>query len=256
VVAQASVWTRIGRSRVGFRHRGGATPHRPWPFLADSRQRAERFPAGSWPLRGVLPGFAVGVVAGEVSRGISGRGARGGSVVRFYQRAVLCEVGEDGADGGGFFDAGHDPHRAAAVDAGAHVDVDQIAWSDLEQPKGWPEGRRAGRPGRNTRLRRCAKGHRAALFVGAAVVAVGPSQLLVRRRTFAAPRWRQLRAQIRSRRICQVERAAEALDQRHRAALRAGSVNARLSRQPSCDHAMHDAQHRADGFGLAGEQEA
>jgi len=36
--------------------------------------------------------------------------------------------------------------RATAVDAGAHVDVDQIAWSDLEQPKGWPEGRRAGCP--------------------------------------------------------------------------------------------------------------
>jgi len=54
----------------------------------------------------------------------------------------------------------------------------------------------------------------------------------------------------------QVERAAEALDQRHRAALRDGAVNARLSRQPSCDHAMHDAQHRADGVGLAGEQEA
>jgi len=38
-----------------------------------------------------------------------------------------------------------------------------------------------------TRLRRCAKGHRAALFVGAAVVAVGPRRLRVRRRTFAAP---------------------------------------------------------------------
>jgi len=54
----------------------------------------------------------------------------------------------------------------------------------------------------------------------------------------------------------EVERAAEALDQRHRAALRAGAVNARLICQPSRDHAMHDAQHRADGVGLAGEQEA
>jgi len=54
----------------------------------------------------------------------------------------------------------------------------------------------------------------------------------------------------------QAERAAEALDQRYRAALRAGAVNARPSRQPSCDHALHDSQHRADGFGLAGEQEA
>jgi hypothetical protein len=50
--------------------------------------------------------------------------------------------------------------------------------------------------------------------------------------------------------------AAEALDQRHRAALRCAPLDARLSRQPSCDHAMHDPQHRADGFGLAGEQEA
>ena len=149
MVAQASVWTRIGRSRVGFRHRGGATPHRPWRFPTDSRQRAERFPAGSLPLRAVLPGFAVSGVPGGVSRGHSGRCARGGSVVRFLKSAVLFEVGEDGAagaDGGGFFDAGHDPHRAAAVAAGVHVDVDEIAWSDLEQPKGWPEGRRAGCP--------------------------------------------------------------------------------------------------------------
>ena len=73
-------------------------------------------------------------------------GPRGrGAVVRFLQRAMLCEVGEDGADGCGFFDAGHDPYRtAAAVDAGAHVDAEQIARGDLEQPLGWPEGRRAG----------------------------------------------------------------------------------------------------------------
>jgi len=59
-----------------------------------------------------LPGFAVSGVPGGVSRGRSGQCARGGAVVRFYQRAVLFEVGEDGADGadgGGFFDAGHDP---------------------------------------------------------------------------------------------------------------------------------------------------
>jgi len=54
----------------------------------------------------------------------------------------------------------------------------------------------------------------------------------------------------------EVERAAEALDQRRRAAPRAGALDARLIRQPFCDHAMHDPQHRADGFGLAGEQEA
>jgi len=56
-----------------------------------------------------LPGFAVSGVAGGVSRGYSGRCARGGSVVRFLKRAVFYEVGEDGADGCGFFDAGHDP---------------------------------------------------------------------------------------------------------------------------------------------------
>jgi len=44
--------------------------------------------------------------------------------VRFLQRAVLFEVGENGADGGGFFDAGHDPHRATTVDERAHVDVE------------------------------------------------------------------------------------------------------------------------------------
>ena len=50
--------------------------------------------------------------------------ARSGPVVlRFLQRAVLFEVGEDGADGCGFFDAGHDPYRTAAVDASAHVDA-------------------------------------------------------------------------------------------------------------------------------------
>jgi hypothetical protein len=41
--------------------------------------------------------------------------------VRFLQRAVLCEVAEDGADGVGFFDAGHDPHRGFEM----HEDVDR-----------------------------------------------------------------------------------------------------------------------------------
>jgi len=49
------------------------------------------------------------------------------------------------------------------------------------------------------RAQRCREalcpGQRAALFVGVAVVAVGPSRLLVRRRTFAAPGWCELRAQ-------------------------------------------------------------
>jgi hypothetical protein len=54
----------------------------------------------------------------------------------------------------------------------------------------------------------------------------------------------------------EVERAAKALDQRHRAALRAGKVDARLIGQPTGDHGMNYPQHRADRFGLAGEQEA
>jgi len=76
------------------------------------------------PLPVVFPGFAFGVVAGGVSRGDSGRCARGGSVVRFLNRAVLFEVGEDDSDGSGFFDAGRDAHRAAAVAARARVDVE------------------------------------------------------------------------------------------------------------------------------------
>ena len=54
----------------------------------------------------------------------------------------------------------------------------------------------------------------------------------------------------------EVKRAAEALDQRHRAALRASALDARLIGQPAGDQPMHDAQHRADGVGLAGEQQA
>lgn len=49
--------------------------------------------------------------------------ARSGAVVRSLHRVVLFEAGEDGPNGGGFFDAGHDPCRAAAVDAGAHVNA-------------------------------------------------------------------------------------------------------------------------------------
>ena len=36
--------------------------------------------------------------------------------MRLLQRAVLLEVGEDGADGDGFLDAGDDPHRAAMLE--------------------------------------------------------------------------------------------------------------------------------------------
>ena len=40
----------------------------------------------------------------------------------------------------------------------------------------------------------------------------------------------------------EVECAAEALDQGHRAALRAGAPDTRLIRMPARDHAMHDPQ--------------
>ncbi len=66
-------------------------------------------------------GLAAGCVAGASSRG-GRRGARCGPVVRLLQRAVFLEVGEDGANGLGVFDAGDDPHRAAAVGAGGDVD--------------------------------------------------------------------------------------------------------------------------------------
>jgi len=51
--------------------------------------------------------------------------------------------------------------------------------------------------------------------------------------------------QIRPARICQVERAAEALDQRHRAALRAGALDARLD--PPASPQSRDARSPAPG---------
>ncbi len=54
----------------------------------------------------------------------SGPSARRWPIVRLLHRTMFLEVGEDGADGVGFFDAGHDPHRTAAVDAGAYVDAE------------------------------------------------------------------------------------------------------------------------------------
>jgi len=70
------------------------------------------------------------------------------------------------------------------------------------------------------------------------------------KRLSLSPRGRVVEVEV------QVERAAEALDQRHRAALRGGAFDARLIRQPARDHARHEPQQRADGFGAAGEQEA
>jgi len=114
-------------------------------------------------------------VAVGVSRGHSGRRARCRPVVRFLQRAVLFEVGEDSADGGRFFDAGDDAHRAATVDACVHVDVEDA----LE----------ALRPG-----------HRLTLLNGSALVCARLGRCHVGGWPFAAPRLRQLRAPRRVRR--------------------------------------------------------
>ncbi len=54
----------------------------------------------------------------------------------------------------------------------------------------------------------------------------------------------------------EIQRAAEALDQGHHAALRRIPRHAGLIGKPTGDHTMHDAQHRADRLRLAGEQEA
>ena len=45
------LWARIGRLCAGFRHRGATQRLGQEPFFADSRQRAERSPAGLWPHR-------------------------------------------------------------------------------------------------------------------------------------------------------------------------------------------------------------
>ena len=89
--------------------------------------------------------------------------------MRFLHRDMFLNVAEDGADGCGFFDAGHDPYRTGAVDAADHVD----ARHSLE----------ALRPS-----------HRAAAFVGGAVIGAGVdvSRCGISGRPFAAPRWRQL----------------------------------------------------------------
>jgi hypothetical protein len=115
---------------------------------------AARFPtagrAQACPIVAALGRVAIspsGWAGGGVARGRSGRCARRGAVVRLLQRAVLLDVGADGADGGGLFDAGDDPHGATALDPRGRVDVEDA----LE----------ALRPA-----------HRAALVVGAAVVAV------------------------------------------------------------------------------------
>ena len=53
------------------------------------------------------------------------------------------------------FDARDDLDGTTTVLAGQDVDLDQIAWSDLEQPQTGPQG--AGQDARsNTRFNRCA----------------------------------------------------------------------------------------------------
>jgi len=125
VAAQAPVWERLGRSRVEFRHRG---------------PRRLAFGGHFSPTPDSKPNTALRIRCRFVSSCLVSPSASW-PAGRHAATAI-----EDGADGGEFFAAGHDPQRAAAVAARAHVDVDQIAWSDLEQPKGWLEGRRAGCP--------------------------------------------------------------------------------------------------------------
>lgn len=83
---------------------------------------------------------------------------------------MFLEVAEDGADDCGFFDAGHDPYRTAAVDAGGHVDAKHAL--EALRPR-----------------------HPAALLLGTArlVVDAGFNRRGIGRRPLPAPRWRQLR---------------------------------------------------------------
>ena len=96
---------------MGFRHRGprrlAVVGH--FSLIPGSGRSTALRDRCRLPVRVVFLSFVFGVVAGGASCGYSGRCASCRPVVRFLQRAVLFEVGEDGADGGGFFDAGHDP---------------------------------------------------------------------------------------------------------------------------------------------------
>ena len=132
---RALAWARIRTSARRFRLCGDAQRGSAWPFLTDSRQRAERSPACSRPHRVVVsfstsalrrrPGKALRPAG---ARGCRGRRARWRTEVRLLQRAVFLEVaknGANGANGVGFFDAGHDPRRTTTVNASAHVDADR-----------------------------------------------------------------------------------------------------------------------------------
>jgi len=69
-------------------------------------------PSASWPT-----GCQATIAGGVRGRGGSRRVGSGLS-----ERDVFCEEGKDGV---GFSDAGHDPKRAATVDARAHVNVEE-----------------------------------------------------------------------------------------------------------------------------------
>ena len=166
---------------MGFRLRGAAQQCSARPFLTVSCQPPERSPAVSWPRRsGSDSGCAVGRAAGRRSRSRSGRCPRCWPVVRFFQRTVLLEVGEDGANGGGLLDTGDDPHRATAMHAGGDIDVENTL--EPLRPEPAPD---------------LIRGHRASALFGTAWLVIGAD---VHRRGFARkplapPRRRQLRAQ-------------------------------------------------------------
>ena len=63
---------------------------------------------------------------------------RPGPVVRVLQHAVFVEVIEDGPDGLRFFDAGLDPYRTAAVDAGAQRNIRALEWRSASRVRRAP----------------------------------------------------------------------------------------------------------------------
>ena len=103
----------------------GSAARGDFPLVAD--KRAACCPAGSWPRCVVLPGFAVSGVPGGVSRGYSGRGARGGSVVRLLPRAALYEVGEDARMAVGSSMLATIRSAPPQWPQGAHVDVAAVS---------------------------------------------------------------------------------------------------------------------------------
>ena len=84
---------QIGGSCVGFRHRGATQRRCQQPCFADSRQRAERSPAGSWPHRiGLWLGCRL---CGRhlVTRPAAGRALRAGSALAPARRASRSGLG-------------------------------------------------------------------------------------------------------------------------------------------------------------------